>query len=351
MNFKKADTLSILSANCLNLRSPLSDCHICETVCPQHTLLFHDETWHTVNCTLCGACTLVCPTQVFQIDLPQLLQIAPQHLILTCTQHPSAPADALRINCIQQFHPLTILYLLYHHSSITLYLPLEQCKQCIQQWYPQSFLQQLERYQIPAEKLQLITTITQVESTTQENERRELFRDLFHRTETATKKIITQATEKISAEFVSQEIIQKEPAIFPNRLPLYALYVKKQLPILPTQELPFRQLSCNSCTFCGACTYICPTQAIVITDIQQEQDIQEKQIEFHPELCINCGLCEKICIQHGLEWEDFILTEQFLDTPIPLAHSALHVCSQCGHEFYQWPPDNEKEESICSFCQ
>ena len=340
----KANTLSILSANCLNLQSPLAECQICQMVCPQNALSFHDKKWEAVNCSLCGVCAMVCPTQVFQIDMPQLLSLSPQNLTLTCAQNPAVPPNAIRINCIQQFNPLTVVHLLYRHPSVTIYLPMSQCQQCSYQWYVQGFLQQLNSYQLPTDKLQIITT--EYQSPVVENGRRGLFRDLLHRTEDSTKKALVQTIEKITAEFSSQEVEQKDPAVFPNRLPLYALYLKKQLPIVDEHELPFRQLQCTSCTFCGACMHICPTQAI---EIVQKQD--EKHLRFHPELCINCNLCQKICMQHGLEWDDFMTAEQFTQSPATLAHSKESICIQCEHEFYQWPPANDDNESICSFCR
>ena len=341
---QKANIVSILSANCLNLRSPLADCQICQTVCPQKALSFHDEKWEAVNCTLCGICAMVCPTQVFQIDLPHLLALPSQELILTCTQNPSVPSDAVHINCIQQLNPLAVIHLLYRHPSVTIYLPTKQCEQCSHQWYAQGFLQQIDNYQIPKDKLQII--ISEHPLPAAENGRRELFRDLLHRTEDTTKKAITQAVEKISAEFGSQELEQKEPAVFPNRLPLYALYLKKQLPVPSGLELPFRQLQCTTCTFCGACMHVCPTQAI---EVKNEQ--AEKQLLFHPELCINCNLCTAICMQHGLEWDIFFNAEQFVQSPMLLAHSQAFICSRCEHEFYQWPSANDNETPVCSFCR
>ena len=344
MGEKKATTLSIFSANCLNLRSPLSQCHICKTVCPQNALSFHNGKWEAVNCTLCGVCAMVCPTQVFQIDLPHLLNLPAQNLVITCSQVPTAPAEALHINCLQQLTPLAVMHLLYRHPSVTIYLPMAQCQQCTHQWYAQGFLQQLTQYQVPSEKLQIITT--EYQQTTAENTRRNLFRDLMHRTEDTTKKAITHAVEKITAEFTSQEIAQEDPAVFPSRLPLYALYLKGQLPVTAEQELPFRQLQCTACTFCGACVHICPTQAL---EIKTEQE--EKYLWFHPELCINCNLCKEICMQHGLDWDDFFTAEQFVRTQEALAHSKEYICNRCEHEFYQWPPITEAEDPICTFCR
>ncbi len=344
--YQKAKTLSILSANCLNQLSPLANCHTCETVCPQKVLSFQDGKWSASNCTLCGVCTMVCPTQVFQIDAPHLLQLPAQALVLTCSQHSSAPAEALRINCIQQLNPLAIIHLLYRHPSVRIYLPLEHCKQCSHHWYAQGLLQQLKSYQLPAEKLQVITELSNTPA--EENQRRDLFRDLFHRTEDTSKKMLVQAVEKIGAEFSSEEIQQQEPAVFPNRLPLYALYVKKQLPVPSDTELPFRRLICTACTFCSACTHVCPTEALIL----KASDDNQKQLYFQPELCINCNLCSQICMQHGLEWDDFFTAEQFMQTPQLLAHADKQICSRCEHEFYQWPLSQDNDtESLCSFCK
>ncbi|MBQ5707151.1 MAG: 4Fe-4S dicluster domain-containing protein, partial [Peptococcaceae bacterium] len=126
----------------------------------------------------------------------------------------------------------------------------------------------------------------------------------------------------------------------------YALYLKQQLPIPKAQELPFRHLQCTACTFCGACMHICPTQALEI-----KNEPEEKQLLFHPELCINCNLCNAICMQHGLTWENFMTAEQFVQSPTLLAHSQEHICSQCEHEFYQWPSASDSAELRCAFCR
>lgn len=342
--FQKANTVSIISANCLNLHSPLADCHICETICPQNALTFDEGKWEAVNCNLCGLCAMVCPTQVFQIDLPNLMKqpVAPLHIC--CSQNASAPVEVLRVNCIQQFSPLAIIYLLYRYPSITIHLPLEQCKQCTHQWYGEGFLQQLSSYQIPAEKLQIVTH--EQKNIIEENRRRELFRDIFHRTEEQSKKLFAQTIEKISANFHSQELEQKEPTVFPSRLPLYALYAKKQLSLPKDEPLPFRSLSCERCTFCGACTHLCPTQALEIKHTNEE-----KLLLFHQELCINCNLCQKICMQNGLVWDEFMSATQFMDTPVTLARSKEQICSRCEHEFYQWPNFSDDTEPICTFCR
>lgn len=344
-NNLKSNQLSIYSANCLNRISPAAQCSICQTVCPQQALHWQDEHWQAVNCTLCGLCAMVCPTQVFQLDQQQLLQYKKNEpLQLCCSQNTAAPAEVLRINCLQQFTPLHIIHLLYQHSKLTLYITAEDCQKCPQNWYPQGLLQQLEPYQIPAEQLQIIQqTNAPAETAADEKQRREFFRDLLHRTEEQSKKTISRTAEHIAAQFSSQEVQTATPAVFPARLPLYACYVKKQLPIQPDQTLPFRLLNCTACTFCGACTHLCPTKALEL----QEHNAQ-MQLLYHPELCINCNLCQQVCMQQGLQWEDFMVQQQFLQTPQQLAHSAPQICTQCGHTYYQWP---EETTGVCRFCK
>lgn len=254
---------------------------------------------------------MACPTQAFQIDLPQLLQQPKGPLQLCCYQNLSAPPSALRLNCLQQLSPLMLCYLIYQHQQITLYLTPELCQSCLQQWYPQGLLQQLAAYHIPAEQLKLVLQAPAqphpTDSPQPENQRRQLLRNFWHRTEEQSKKAAIQAAEAITATGSATWAQVPEPEIFPQRLPLYALYAKKLLPIHGNEPLPFRQLTCQACSFCGACSHICPTKALTLT----EQD-GEKQLQYRPELCISCQLCQAICMQQGLQWGDFMQQQQFL---------------------------------------
>lgn len=341
---QKAKQLSIYNANCLNNISPLAQCHICAEVCPQQALTWQNGRWNIQNCNLCGICTTVCPTQVFQIDQRQLLYTKKDHTIqLCCYQNTLAPAEALHLNCLQQLSPLMILHLLYQYSAVTIYLTPEKCQQCVYCWYPEGLLQQLEQYQIPQDKLRIILQTADSAATASAGEsRRNFLADFLHRSETNSKKALLHTVESIATNFTSNGETT-EPAIFPTRLPLYALYIKKQLRLQPQQTLPFRLMSCISCTFCGACNHICPTDALEIVETGAQ-----KELRYQPELCINCNLCQKICMQHGLQWEDFMTQQQFLQTPQILAQSSEKICTDCAESYYQWPLT---ESTICPLCE
>lgn len=347
-SYRKADHLTIISANCINQISPLANCSICQQLCPAQSLIFTEQHWQAVDCTLCGLCVSACPTGTFQIDYPALLSLPKNEpLQICCTQNTLAPQEALRLNCLQQLSPLTILELLYRYSHITLYLTPELCQQCLHQWYALGLRQQLAQYQISSEKLQIIVQEVQPAQAPKNNTRRALFHDLFQHTEDQSKKMLTHGLETLAANplFIQDET--QEAVIFPNRLPLYAFYAKKELRVHSADTLPFRDLSCHACNFCGACTRLCPTQALTITEINGDDKIPKKDLLFHPELCIGCNLCQQICMQHKLQWEDFMTQQQFIQTPHKIAHSSEKICSQCGHPYYQWPPTDDQ---ICSYC-
>ena len=345
MSFQKASALSVFPANCLNRISPLSHCDTCLQICPQQAISITDDAITADACILCGLCTSVCPTQVFQIDHRALLaQPSGMSLQLCCHRHPDAPAEAFRLNCLQQLTPLFLIQLLYRHPHITLYLHNEACRSCSLQWAPQSLLQQLEAYEIADDRLTIQVSSAELRPDHPDTgSRRELFRNLFQRTDARSREFAAQAADSVLTAVSTFTSEQPQAEIFPVRLPLYALYAKKQLTVPAQHALPFRFLQCTACNFCGACVHLCPVNALEFT----QQD-GEQQLQFHPELCVNCNLCTQLCMQHGLQWDDFMSGQMFLQTPHTLAHSSEQICSQCQHSFYRWPAD---EDGCCTFCK
>lgn len=47
----------------------------------------------------------------------------------------------------------------------------------------------------------------------------------------------------------------------------------------------------SDCNFCGACSLLCPTDALE----QETDDNGQKTITLHPYKCVDCRLCEEIC--------------------------------------------------------
>ncbi len=326
--------LFIRSANCLRRLSPRTHCDLCEKLCPAQALRWQDEHWTAASCTLCGQCAAVCPTQVFQIDLPRLLARAPAPLSICCRENRQAPPEALRLNCLRQFSPEALLFLLYRHGRLTLYLTPAQCWQCPEGWYAQGLAQQLARFGIPEDRL-----IVRLQAPPADAD--------------AVRAEETRAAAPAAAAAVDVH----GASFFPARLPLRALYLSGARTASKEQALPWRMLGCSACSFCGACSRLCPTGALSFRDTgggraaecgDGAKPAPVRQLLFQPELCLGCDLCREVCLPRGLAWQDFLTPAQFLQSPAVLAESAEAICSVCGHPFYRYPPD---ADGRCRFCR
>jgi len=87
-----------------------------------------------------------------------------------------------------------------------------------------------------------------------------------------------------------------------------------RLPVIPDAE---------TCTLCGFCVQICPTQALLIKETGTETGLILK-----PLACISCGKCERVC-----EY-DALIMQQTGDTvratPHALRISRRVACAHCG---------------------
>lgn len=80
----------------------------------------------------------------------------------------------------------------------------------------------------------------------------------------------------------------------------------------------------ESCTGCGACIKICPTEAIA--------GEKKKRHAIDAVLCIECGACGKICPKGSVE------------------NGLGHVCTMIKHSFWTKPVIDKKKCSSCGIC-
>ena len=340
-------TLAIDSTACTRVLSPLSSCRKCLDICPAQALDFSANQWSANQCLGCGLCVIACPNQVFRLDEDALLEAAsPDKALLVDCRHNVAPTGSdLTINCFQQLYPELIFRLLSRTQKLILYTDQTICDKCPHQWYAPGLEMQLSPFGLPTDKLILADkhTIAQHLPAQLAPSRRNFLRQIFHDTKTASQKKIVHSAQELLTDVAPST--KEAPLIPKRRLALRTLY-REQLPeAIKHNELPYRRLSVDYCTFCGACANLCPTGALALRTTESEQ----KQLLFQPALCTQCQLCQDICLHKKMYWQDALTVEQLMDdTPIPLAYADSKTCSQCQHPYWLYPADNEN--AICPFC-
>ena len=327
---------------CSRIISPISQCHICQDICPKHSLQLTDNTWQINDCSECGLCAAHCPQQVFQLDYPELLQQADSEktLALSCVHYPSIPADAVKVRCLQQFSPLQLLTLSEHYQKVIIYMMPAACDSCSHHWYTPLLSLQLEQYHLSTDKIELVSLQTAANDKEQ-NKRRTFFKEMFRESKTASGNFFTEKLNQLLDPLGMEEKKAAPALALPPLRQALADYCTQQQ-VEPETLLPLRQLDCSSCHFCGACTAVCPSQALTIVETDTE-----KSLLYKPYLCTQCGLCLDICMEKKLTWSDKLTVEQLLNIQT-LRQSPAYTCSSCGHTYHSDPPT---DNNLCRFCR
>ncbi|HEY7677899.1 MAG TPA: 4Fe-4S binding protein, partial [Candidatus Methylomirabilis sp.] len=91
---------------------------------------------------------------------------------------------------------------------------------------------------------------------------------------------------------------------------------------------PFGRVEVNAagCTLCGACAFVCPTQAL-------ERDERRNVVEFTHLRCVACGMCEPACPERVITLHRELYLERAALRPQVVAEDAMVACGRCGKEY------------------
>ncbi len=101
----------------------------------------------------------------------------------------------------------------------------------------------------------------------------------------------------------------------------------------------------DGCTLTPTCTSYCPTDALRRT---------ENGLDFNHERCVNCGLCEEVCVENVMSVEDgldlSLLPENKAEEPDPawerVYEGSMLSCAGCGKQFTSEATANAIEDRI-----
>ena len=86
----------------------------------------------------------------------------------------------------------------------------------------------------------------------------------------------------------------------------------------------------DKCVGCAGCANVCPSRAIVITDLNSDW----RRIDFYLERCTYCGRCEEVCPENAItmtqEYETATDSKEDLHMSVELY---MGTCGRCGRCF------------------
>jgi len=364
--------LKVDSSLCSRLITPRSTCRRCLEVCPSKCISFNSDNIEIGQCNYCGLCVTNCPNHVFSLDEGILINnsLPDAPLIISCPVcldicRGSDKSAVTKINCLGQLYPELLSRLLAGSRCVVLLIDGARCAECLgfDPGLLQSnltaftkFFDNLGQLHIVSSSEELIPFLAQSgHQKTLGLERRLFFKAIWTGAQNLPKKVLSSALEKLELEGEdraagSPDVTSLDPAESPAVRSSSPIKRKHLLEAFRGRELqnnhlalPYRKLNSAGCSFCEACTRLCPTKALKI-----DLDGDAKQMGFIPGRCTECGICLDICVFHSLSWSVNITAAEFLNQdPVPIASAQKRVCTQCQQEFWLAETGDSK---LCSWC-
>lgn len=323
---KKTTALVIEPNLCTRLISPKSTCRQCVDSCPTNCITFKRDTLEiSDSCLECGLCTTVCPTSALSSNRPSHQHLVEevlhtckenQHVYLHCQRHPikEEGVAAVAVPCLGSIPREAWLTFLEECDNLAIHLPDGGCVGCEIKQGEELWQRELaDAERMSCKRMDLALAVKKsIEMEGLDRCKRSLFHSIWREWKDVHKLAVKEAfgsgeiktyQEKLkndSASLIRKEwnmaangVMEKvfKESIYPyqakRNLFLNQLIKNKDLQTEKNVRLP---IILSDCTLCGACSILCPTDALI-----QETANGVTQIKLIPANCVDCKLCEEIC--------------------------------------------------------
>lgn len=323
---KKIDKIEVDANKCTKVRSVLSQCQACLEVCPTNSIKIIQDEIQLEPCLDCGLCTAVCPTNALRWNHPPIIQLYNQWLnqsrkkfVLTCAKLADQyrNAEINTVPCLGMIPSELWKALAYDLSDIQILCSEEICHTCkITEGYEQ-LQKELAKANVLDGAIQFSTEVSDASEEIDHDRRRMLsalfsevketntialkemlevnqskspFEKFDHYVEEQNK--ISEMVDEVHAMKISVlDKLLNDTLIHTDKREILLNLLKKDAKLESETEVLLPKVY-ESCTLCGACAFLCPTDALYI---------DEESLIIAPSKCVACHLCVEICWEKHIE--------------------------------------------------
>ncbi|MEH7250685.1 4Fe-4S binding protein [Neobacillus niacini] len=331
---QKVTSLSVEPNLCVHLISPKSSCHSCFENCPTKSIsLTNKQIEIDENCLECGLCSTVCPTNAILFNRPPLKQVISElvhqceqneneKVYLHCKKMPVSDGNVISVTvpCLGMIPREAWVTMLSKCKNLTIYHSDSGCTGCEITTGEKVWKKELHVGEtMTGSSMNITSNITHSAKQKPFDKDRRAFLSSFFNEIKATNKLAFKELLG-SSEVLSYQEKRQETTLSKVKRELeevsHHLYEKvtneSALPYMNKRAFLLTQLQENEalqkqkdirlptitadCNFCGACTILCPTDAL---KMKTENNCQS--ITLQPAKCLDCSLCEDICFTKSIQ--------------------------------------------------
>lgn len=325
------------NGNCLNTKKPFARaCRLCIEACP-HTAISEYRELNTKQCTECGVCMAVCPSDGFVDRMMDelhnyLFSDQEQEIILNC---PRAVPLGYEISCLGMLHRdlWSTLILLSHKKAVSLITG--TCAECEDKAACAVSVQTFKSLHAdwPGHSpVRILVKPDQGEEVPPKNDA------------PPTKSVARRDALGLWREQNWKKVEGWLPGLTAEEtypVPRTRRWLAEALQKNEEQKVPFWTLTVtDTCTSCGVCAAICPQGAL-----EKRETDGKVRLVFEPFKCVQCNRCVEICRPKALTLTVKPFTHRLLMGKILLFEGSPRYCSRCGKQIF----DNS-EPPLCIAC-
>jgi MinD superfamily P-loop ATPase len=340
---KKINKIEVESNRCLKIRAVTSSCSSCLDICPVNSIeISQDSLEINDSCMECGLCTTVCQTNAIKWNHPPLIQLVNQLKRLSASEDEvyvacassikgTVNSNVVEVPCLGML-PAEFWLNAGQMANVNIIYQSEICHSCQISQGQQLFLEKREEAErILNHTFRVCSSVNKVKNDGVDHSRRKLFTSLLEEvkeTNTITVKEVLEVEKALSpfekfdryhqqqqemkelvetVEELKQNVIDKllnDTVIHTDKRALLIRAYEGNTKISSQIMISLPEIK-ESCSRCGACAFLCPTDAIIM---------DKKTMILSTNKCISCGLCEEICYEkhiHLSPRNGTVLNEKF----------------------------------------